>query len=179
MLHPSQAVSLCVVKPTSQYLWGKTEGCILGYREIPCLKIFDFLIKWKEHNSWHRERVSWTERKGCWDLPRAFWTQTVLHYNCRGALLLFDTLYIKELKSRGAWNHSFPGPARQSLRQAWKWWFSGLCLLCWAYRSLRHLDPNKGLFIFLLIRKNIEKLSISKVNSFSSFILQIETDGCI
>lgn len=96
MLHPSQAVSLCVVKPTSQYLWGKTEGCILGYREIPCLKIFDFLIKWKEHNLWHRERVSWTERKGFWDLLRAFWTQTVLHYNCGGALLLFDTLYIKE-----------------------------------------------------------------------------------
>lgn len=52
MLHPSQAVSLCVVKPTSQYLRGKIEGCILGYKEILCLKIFDLLIKWKEHNSW-------------------------------------------------------------------------------------------------------------------------------
>lgn len=144
MLHPSQAVSLCVVKPTSQYLGGKTEGCILGYREIPCLKISDFLIKWKEHNSWHRERVSWTERKGCWNLLRAFWTQTVLHYNCRGALLLFDTLYTKESKSRGAWNHSFPAAGSQSLRPV---------VIFWPLPPRLGLQV-KGLCIFLLKRKN-------------------------
>lgn len=82
MLHPSQAVSLCVVKPTSQYLGGKTEWCFLGYREIPCLKFSDFLIKWKEHKSWHRERVSWTEGKGCRDLPRTFCTITVEELYC-------------------------------------------------------------------------------------------------